>query len=525
MLFVLRTMKKSLFAGLTLMVLLVAACRKESDHVMSYAFNDYMAFERADTSFAGKFDVFWHGLNANYAMWDIEKSYGLDWDEWYDRYYPKFEELDNQKDDVTDDQLRALMQEMVYPLHDGHLAVQFNNHDTDNFLMVSPGGIRAYTERKDEYLFSYSFKPSLDYYRERGELLEYKTYDTNTLNVVLPALLEYLAGEIAVLEEKEELTADEQAKLDLYEKINTEVLAAQTKLVDDKDEEEAYKLYNEAALRYEYLNIPGFAKADDTLIEYPLKITYALFKGNIAYLRIDRFLLSAFLMPEWVEELFDTPSEAAQASIDEVVSTWTAWFQAIQTHHKKGDLGGVVLDVRSNGGGYMYDFQFVLGALVPSGGMHVMNARFKRGPGRYDFSPVMPQYMYTYKEEHVTVTEPIVVLCNCYSVSMSEQTAIGAGLLDNGVLIGTRTWGGFSALSGAESYSNNYAGHVGVKDETPVYCYIPGELAITLDGKVLEGEGLTPDIVVPFDEVSWNNGAGPDNQLDRALQYCLHFEK
>lgn len=486
---------------------------------MSYAFYDNMAFERADTSYAGKFDVFWYGLNANYAMWDVEKKYGFDWDEWYDRCYPKFEELDNQKEEVTDDQLRALMQEMVYPLHDGHLAVQFKNHDTDNFIMVSPGSIRAYTERKGEYLFTRTFSPSLDYYVGNGDIIEYKTYDSNTLNVILPALVEYLAGEIAALEEKDELTADEQERLDLIGRINTEILAAHAKLFDDKEEEEAYKLYNEAALRYEYLHIPGLEKADDTLIEYPVNITYALFKGNVAYLRIDRFLLSAYLMPEWVEELFDEPSEAAQASIDEVKATWNAWFQAIQGHHKKGDLGGVIIDVRSNGGGFMYDFQFVLGALVPSGGMKVMNARFKRGPGRYDYSPVMPQYMYTYKEEHVTVAEPIVVLCNCNSASMSEQTALGASLLDNGVLIGTRTWGGFSALSSAESYSNNYAGHVGVKDETPVYCYIPAELAITLDGKVLEGEGVTPDMEVPFDETAWNNGSGPDNQLDRALDY------
>ena len=87
----------------------------------------------------------------------------------------------------------------------------------------------------------------------------------------------------------------------------------------------------------------------------------------------------------------------------------------------------------------------------------------------------MTQDMPTYKGEHVTVTEPIAVLSNCSSVSMAEHTASGAQLLENGAVIGTRTWGGYSALSGAETYTNNYA--------------------------------------------AWNNGAGPDNQLDRALQW------
>ena len=30
---------------------------------------------------------------------------------------------------------------------------------------------------------------------------------------------------------------------------------------------------------------------------------------------------------------------------------------------------------------------------------------------------------------------------------------------------------------------------------------------------------VTPDIEVAFDAAVWNNGAGPDNQLDRALQW------
>ena len=62
-------------------------------------------------------------------------------------------------------------------------------------------------------------------------------------------------------------------------------------------------------------------------------------------------------------------------------------------HHKAGDLGGVIIDMRSNEGGYMSDFRYTVGALVPSGGYHYANARFKRGPGRYDYSPVMPQPM------------------------------------------------------------------------------------------------------------------------------------
>ena len=113
-----------------------------------------------------------------------------------------------------------------------------------------------------------------------------------------------------------------------------------------------------------------------------------------------------------------------------------------------------------------------------------------------------------------------MVLCNCNSVSMAAITSMGAKVLENGTLIGTRTRGGFSGLSSNENFSNNYAGYVGIDGTTSVYCYIPQQVTFSiLDGKIVESKGIEPDIVVPMDFDAWNNGNGPDNQLDRALQF------
>ena len=117
---------------------------------------------------------------------------------------------------------------------------------------------------------------------------------------------------------------------------------------------------------------------------FPLTITYALFKGNIAYLGIDGFSLSPYLYPAFRNYAFPNPSEEVQTVIDKVVDTWTKWFEAIQIHHNVGDLGGVIIDVRSNRGGLLNDYQYVIGALLPSGDFQVCNGRFKRGVGRYD---------------------------------------------------------------------------------------------------------------------------------------------
>lgn len=497
-------------AGALLLTLI--SCRQESDYVLSYAFYDQMAFEKADSSFAGKFDVFWHGMNTNYALWDFEKANGLDWDEVYDSFRPRFAALDAVDTLVSDKQLQELMEELVAPLHDGHLAVQMKNHVSGKTVSVSPSSLRIGRERSEEMMAVGNLKPSVNYYVSAGEVIETRNASSSSFLTTLSASVNYLKAHIEAGEE-------DPQRLALYQQIYDELVAVLTGIITSGDPTVGIDRFNTIAYRYEYLQIPVLKPVDKILNQYPVTITYALFKGNIAYLTFDSFVLSAYVYPEYTKQIFGTPSPQAQAVIDEVAGTWQAWFDAIQTHHKAGDLGGVIIDIRSNGGGFMNDYQYVLGALLPSGGYQVSNARFKRGTGRYDYSPVISQFMPTMDGEHVVVTEPIVALCNCASVSMAEQTSMGVKLLSNGTLIGTRTWGGFSALVPNEKYSDNYSGYVGVRDETPVFCFVPQEVAITLDGQILEGYGVTPDIEIPMDVATWMMGAGPDNQLDRALQY------
>ena len=106
---------------------------------------------------------------------------------------------------------------------------------------------------------------------------------------------------------------------------------------------------------------------------------------------------------------------------------------------------------------------------------------------------------------------------------MAEHTSYGVKLFDNGKLVGTRTFGGFSALSDEATYSQNYAGYVGVMNVTPVFCYVPQEVAYMLTEnskgeKVVEGYGIEPDIEVALDGEAFAS-TGKDNQLDKALEY------
>ena len=513
------------------MTICTFSCRQESDQVLNYAYNDQMAFGEAESSYAAKFDVMWHGMNTNYALWDFEEEHGLDWDKVYEEYRPKFVELDSMKTPVTDAQLKALLDSVTAPLHDGHLAISMKNHATGKFVYSSPSALRMMRERKEEFLATTSRKrdkAAYAYYRNAGQIIEERHINASAIASILSPIYAKIEEWKKALEEKEAqgtITPEERDTLTIYTDIYEAIKQAVAKVILGNTKE-AIEAYNIVAYRYEYLHIPGLVPADPKLVEYGLELHYILFKGNIAYLTFDGFMLSAYLEPQFTQMLFGTPSESTQAVIDGVKATWKAWFDAIQTHHKAGDLGGVIIDVRSNGGGFLNDFKFVLGALVPSGNFHDANARCKRGTGRYDYSPIMKQYMPTYEDEHVTVTAPIVTLCNCGSVSMAEHTSYGTKVLPNknGKLIGTRTHGGFSALSSSESFTENYAGYVGILDVTPVFCYIPQEVAMTLDNEILEGIGVTPDIEVAMDFDTWNSGAGQDNQLDRALNFIRNGE-
>ena len=88
-------------------------------------------------------------------------------------------------------------------------------------------------------------------------------------------------------------------------------------------------------------------------------------------------------------------------------------------------------------------------------------------------------------------------------------------LMQNGRLIGKRTYGGLCGLTGNEESSDNYSGHIGVENVTPVYVYLPTATTFTMDKETLEGVGVTPDIEVDLKDSEDQS----DSQLDRALQY------
>lgn len=495
------------------MALSMNSCRETSDDILSYGQKDMASFNEADTSYEGQFKGIWTALNSNYGIWDYEAEHGLDWDAVYETYLPKMQEWDKRNmetNPVTDEEFQKLYEEILSPLHDGHFYMTIKNLCTQNDIDVSPSTLRN-ASRPD---INITTVPSWDYYltEQAGEnaIIDYSGVAVKPKPFVMGQIanvLEFINEKVDELEAVSDRTDLQDYFLEKYKEAQEEFSNFKLKSMDDLN------YYNSVLTRkYAELGITTDNwDMDDTSLWIDAK--YACFKDGIAYFGFTGFSLTSYL------EGMVGGTYCSDFYANSVKDAWNRWFDKVQELHNAGQLKGVIIDVRNNGGGSTNDYQYVLGALLPAGGHQVASARFKTGVGRYDYSPITPQIMKTLSEEHAIITEPIVVMGNCHSVSMAEVTCLGAKQLENARVIGMRTHGGMCLLmSDPAAYSVNYASSVGIRNETSFYAYIPADVTITNQGGILEGVGVTPDIEVQLDQQLLQT-TGRDTQLERALQY------
>lgn len=540
-----RNISNKLFiAGLTVLavtVLCAVSCRPLSDELLSYGQDDQQAYYEANQSFAGQFKAFWMAMNENYGIWDFEESFGTDWDEVYTTYLPKFEELDKRETKVTDKELMALYRQVTDTLHDGHMSLQFKNLHTGKFINLSPHLNRVERERGEEWQADLQNVTDLKMYLTADVPANYrvKVHDATSSSEIVIELLDSTVHRV------QRAAATYIAKIDAAggpDETNNAVYESAKDLKQRMDSMSNFFLlpkytimplitilgpsYNQMCQEFTLTAKQIGAELppiDESLSNDGVKsLNYALIEGNIAYIRIGGFGLTPYLNPQYKEKAAPgSLFESYQLAVERV---WHHWFDTIQTLHKAGNLGGVIIDVRNNGGGYVDDYEFALGALLPSGGWNSHKLRVKNGTGRLDFGPLMPFTVRTYSGEHEVINDrPIVVLANSQSVSMAENTTYGVKAQPNGCFIGTRTFGGLSALNpDPQAYSETYSGGFGVSNATPFYAYLPKYICLYPNEKgeygVVEAIGFTPDIECKLDLNLWQT-QGRDNQLERAVDY------
>ncbi len=177
---------------------------------------------------------------------------------------------------------------------------------------------------------------------------------------------------------------------------------------------------------------------------------------------------------------------------------------AIERLRSEGELQGLVLDYRSNGGGILQEAVRILGMFVPKG-TEVVTTK-----GRTRDS----EQSYRTRNEPILPDLPLAVLVNGNSASSSEILAGALQDLDRAVVIGQRTYGkglvqsprplGYNAMlklttakyytpSGrciqAIDYSHSQEGSV-----TAVPDSLVSEFTTQAGRKVYDGQGIMPDI-------------------------------
>ncbi|MFA6541631.1 MAG: S41 family peptidase [Bacteroidota bacterium] len=105
--------------------------------------------------------------------------------------------------------------------------------------------------------------------------------------------------------------------------------------------------------------------------------------------------------------------------------------QAVKEMTVKGEVKGIILDLRDNPGGLLDAAVDIVGKFAPKGSTIVTTRGRKGGEEK----------TYTVEEEPIAAAVPLVVLVNKGSASASEIVAGAIQDLDRGVILGTRSFG------------------------------------------------------------------------------------
>ena len=196
------------------------------------------------------------------------------------------------------------------------------------------------------------------------------------------------------------------------------------------------------------------------------------------------------------------------------------------------EIKGVIVDVRNNGGGALWDMFTVLGPLLKED-THVLDTKTKMGLGRLDYGEWNPfnAQVTTQRQvgemldwdEELPETDCIgdrklVLLTDNWSVSMSEMTTTAVKQLPYATVIGQRTFGGLGPLT--TKTHTSFSGQFGDRslEKTSYFVYTSTWMSRTHDGEQLEGIGITPDIMVEQDGERFTK-----QHIDDQLEYAINF--
>ena len=234
---------------------------------------------------------------------------------------------------------------------------------------------------------------------------------------------------------------------------------------------------------------------------YTMTIVSGLIEGNIPYIHISDFNLYDIM--SFVEKGYNNP---------DLLVTYEAYESFKKNVLELEDVKGVIIDVRENRGGYLNDNFYLLGLLTDQP-VQLGWSRHKCGLGRFDYSPWIP-HTFSPGPEHRAIDGPVVIITDLYSASMAEMSALIVKAMPNGCVIGERTFGAHGVIAG--DFEATFSGTFGNTNGNH-YAYLSTRIVKDINGNILEGIGVTPDIEMSYAQGTFKDGE--DSWLSRAVDY------
>ena len=422
------------------------------------------------------FDIFWKRMSTNYLFWNLDYDNGLGWDAVYDDYKPEFDKLG----DVIDSMRSAAEQkentESAYRLFYEIAKNLSDGHFALKLTDTDGNGILI-------GLLDYRVMSRLGY--NDDDILDYFTGDDDTKNSSRYSTFN---------ESKEE---------------NTPHIA-----------EYVFGIDRTKSGIYDTHGIHGFSS-----MEYyydPGNNDFSILLGRnsdgIVYFSLSSFFFSSYISTKGPEA---DALRIARQFLELIADPETS---------------GVIIDIRGNGGGAVYDLSVLWSGFMREGvdTIKIAETRRKAGEGRTDYgawldlSITKPEILEN-AYHPFSSDVPIAVLVNDNCLSCAELTCLTfMAYRDyhgyNVKFFGTDTGGGFGALlydsnSNEPISEDNYNGGISYAAPYMNILYTPYLQTRYLDGRNFEGQGIpvSDEGYIPYDYQSFSQG--DDARLEAAIDW------
>ena len=481
-----------LFIGL---MIVLPSCRPEIED--SYPELDIYVY-----NFSQIFEYFWHGMNRNYLYWDSEPTtlwrpvfekpdmsivrsqINADsmsfWDAMYEHYKPKFAALgepgkDSPGYDNAVRTARGYFTEMTYGLRDGLFQMVFSDGS-----VIRPSYIRKEASYIEE---PFPGASGVFFYSDLSGLTETGA-DFDSIPADEGDYLDFILSEGDY--------TDQLAYFRTYNFIDN--------VIGKNYLDKPYDVIKEMPAGGNALKDPNFRLVRGTISHSD--------GGKILYLSYNYCLIFS---------LYNEIKDIYNKFLDDL-------------DDPDVNVKGIIMDLRGNRSGSLYDINFFWGRMVDSSFAY-SETRAKSGEGRQDYglwipNRIIPAPAGEAKLGNGNKNAKIVFLVDGGTASAAELMTMAAKVYKNAVVVGTNTMG--AAGSSTDNGNNlNYNGGAFRMDHFIEYA---GGAEVQnrsfADKKIYEGFGITPDILVEMTRTDWLNFYGQDGapspftdkQLERAIK-------